>query len=914
MSNPHWDRTKAIFGEASELGDAERAAYLQRACATDAPLRQRVEALLAAADGAGEFLRDPTINEFKVAPAGNLASNPIGETVGDSIGPYRLLEVIGRGGFGTVFLAEQQHPVRRRVALKIVSPGMDTRQVIARFEAERQALALMEHPGIARVFDGGATPGGRPYFAMELVRGLPLTEYCDTHGLDTPQRLALFISVCHAVQHAHQRGIIHRDLKPSNILVTHVDGLPQPKVIDFGIAKALSGNLTDRTLHTEFRSMLGTPAYMSPEQADPSGDEADTRSDVFALGVLLYELLTGTTPLDQRSISTATMAELKRLIKEVDPPKPSTRAASLSRSGARRTDATALARSLRGDLDWIVLKCLGKRPSRRYDTVGLLAADIQRHLHHEPVLARPPSAPYRASKFVRRHRFTVALAAAVALTAAAGLALAGVQFASALRERAAAVASAAVARSEADKASAVRAFLQDMLAAVQPDQAQGNRDVTVAEALDAAAKRLSEGNFADKPAVEAAIRQTLGTTYTQIGRLPEGERQLRAAINAASHAGDEALATIEAAYSSLSSNLVQQEKHADAEAAARASLERITARLGPDAAEAATALNNIAGCIPDGLRDEEKEALYRRAVDIRLRTLGEQNLETAGTMNNLGFCLATRSKSTEAIGWFQRSIAIRRAMNKLDSAAIFPMMNLAAMLVDERPPRLAEAEPLAREAIDIAHRFFGEQHPSLISMYNLFTYVLDRCGKADEALAASDKGLSMARALLEPTQPRLVLMTQNYAGKLVEAGRHAEAEPLLLEAIAKRRTIHAGKAHEALAKPLADLGRLLLATNRPAEAEAALREALDLYRQLDGDRAYTIAMIGSDLGAALLAGGRTDEALPLLTVAAEAALAEKPINARRRVAIGRAMDALRGMGRAAEAEALAARLAQVDKP
>jgi serine/threonine protein kinase/WD40 repeat protein len=409
---------ESVFAAALEKQDPqEQAAFLDRACAGDPDLRKNVESLLSAYD-AGQFLEAPA-----AAPAATV-DEPIHEGPGTIIGPYKLLEQIGEGGFGIVFMAEQQHPVRRKVALKLLKPGMDTRQVIARFEAERQALALMDHPHIARVFDGGETVRGRPYFVMELVKGIPITDYCDQGQLTPKDRLGLFVSVCQAVQHAHQKGIIHRDLKPSNVLVTVHDGVPVVKVIDFGIAKATGQQLTDKTLFTNFAQLIGTPLYMSPEQAALSGLDMDTRSDIYSLGVLLYELLTGTTPLEKERFREAGYNEVCRIIREEEPPSPSARLSTLGQAATaistqRQSDPKRLSQLCRGELDWIVMKCLEKDRNRRYETANAFAADVQRYLHDEPVQACPPSAAYRLKKFLRRNKRPV-LAAALVLVALVG--------------------------------------------------------------------------------------------------------------------------------------------------------------------------------------------------------------------------------------------------------------------------------------------------------------------------------------------------------------------------------------------------------------------------------------------------------------------------------------------------------------
>lgn len=425
-------RAREIFLEVLEQPTPEeRAACLERACAGDPTLRAAVEALLqnhkdanAPGPSAVEVQRS---DADKLGPGGTVVVDTVTEKAGDRIGRYKLLQEIGEGGCGTVYMAEQEEPVRRRVALKVIKLGMDTKSVIARFEAERQALAMMDHPNIAKVLDAGTTDTGRPYFVMELVRGIRITEYCDQNNLSTEERLKLFIQVCQAIQHAHQKGVIHRDIKPSNMLVTLHDGVPVPLVIDFGIAKAIGQRLTDKTLFTEFQAFVGTPAYMSPEQAEMSGLDIDTRSDIYSLGVLLYELLTGQTPFDADRLMRSGLDEMRRIIREEEPLRPSTRLSTMAMAPAaalaktRREKIPVLADLVRGDVDWIVMKCLEKDRARRYATANSLAMDVQRYLDGELVLARPPSTAYRVQKFIRRNKVMVTAVAVVALVLVAGV-------------------------------------------------------------------------------------------------------------------------------------------------------------------------------------------------------------------------------------------------------------------------------------------------------------------------------------------------------------------------------------------------------------------------------------------------------------------------------------------------------------
>jgi eukaryotic-like serine/threonine-protein kinase len=523
---PNADQIIDLFNEAkARPAGPERERFLTEACRENAGLREQIVSLIEAdGDGRSELfdrglIKWPTI----------LAT----EKAGDRIGRYKLLENIGEGGCGLVYMAEQEEPVRRRVALKVIKLGMDTKSVIARFEAERQALAMMDHPNIAKVFDAGATETGRPFFVMELVRGIKITEFCDQQNLSTEQRLELFTQVCQAVQHAHQKGIIHRDLKPSNILVTLHDGMPVPKVIDFGVAKATHNQrLTDKTLFTAFEQFIGTPTYMSPEQAEMSGLDVDTRSDIYSLGVLLYELLTGWPPLNANELLQSGMSEMSRRIREDEPPHPSTRLSTMQVADlslvakSRQADAPKLIRLVQGDLDWIVMKCLEKDRARRYETVIGLAADIKRYLSSEPVTARPPTRLYRFRKLVRRNKLAVSAATAISVALVSGLCVATWAL---IRERAArdrAEQAEYAARAEALKSEQAARMIRDMLHGVGPAIRRDTKVLNVV--LTETAQRLPE--LEGQPAVQADVLTILGSAFSELGEHPNAVTMHRRAL------------------------------------------------------------------------------------------------------------------------------------------------------------------------------------------------------------------------------------------------------------------------------------------------------------------------------------------------------------------------------------------------
>ncbi len=528
---------RAIFLHAiEESNPADRLAYLDSACGDDASMRASIDALLVAHEQPAALLDHPIGSDAARMPAILAGLTDPSDHVGMQIGPYKLMELIGEGGFGLVFVAEQETPVRRRVALKIVKPGLGSKEVIARFDAERQAVAMMNHPNIAQVFDAGVTAEGVPFFAMELVRGLPITEFCDKQRLNIRQRLELMIDVCSAVQHAHQKGIIHRDLKPSNVMVTLHDGRPVAKVIDFGVAKALGEKLTEKTVYTCFFSMIGTPLYMSPEQAEMSGLDVDTRSDIFSLGVIVYELLAGETPFDRERLDSAGLDEMRRIIREEDPPRPSTRLSTLNDARDRTADqrriaARGLASTLQGDLDWIVMKALDKDRNRRYDSAASLADDLRRHLCGDPVIARPPSKLYRFQKFVRRHRVALLTATLVGVTMVLGTLSSLWQMSHAITERNA----KDLALQEATRAKAEAIAAQKKVEQFAADQVRAN-ELVVSAQIHADAGRWVDASrdFGEAVAIQPGYylpRLQRAQFYTQLWLWPEAADDLRVAFD-----------------------------------------------------------------------------------------------------------------------------------------------------------------------------------------------------------------------------------------------------------------------------------------------------------------------------------------------------------------------------------------------
>ena len=773
---------------------------------------------------------------------------PQSEGAGGRIGPFKILQQIGEGGFGSVFEAEQEHPVKRRVALKIIKLGMDTREVIVRFEAERQALALMDHPNIARVLDAGATDSGRPYFVMELVKGEPISSYCTRNKLSIVQRLQLFDQVCAAVQHAHTKGIIHRDLKPNNVLVSTQDDEPFAKVIDFGIAKATSGRLTDKTLFTEQFLMMGTPLYMSPEQAEGSAD-IDTRTDIYALGVILYELLTDTTPIDSNSLRAAGYAEVQRIIREVEPLRPSARLSKtittkLGAEAKPSDESRKLTRMLRGEIDWIVMKAIEKDRSCRYETANALATDVRRYLAGEPVLAAPPSAVYRMQKFVRRHKGTVAAASLIAVSLVVGLVgfawqariaqqqarLAQQQTHIAQQQTQLAKQQTQLAQQSADELEQVAKFEATMIGQVDPTQAgkllsddvqakfaaalvkegmpEAQRAAQIAavaglwqrvNATDAARDLIDntilkpavaeiDKQFKNQPQVDAYLRQTLASRYAQL-----------ALYDAAMPLQQSALATRRRVF-------------------------------GDDSAITVGSMLEMGSLLDNQGRPAEAEHYVREAAGKMRKMFGEDDPNTLHALSLLGLVLYNDGKLGEAETSYREVLAIqRRVLGNDDQDTLAQIHNLGLLLMYQH--KLAEAEPFLREAVEKMRRTLGDDHPNTLMAICNYGYVLEREGKLDQAETYEREALAKSRRALGDDHP-VTLVAVILTGMVLEKkGEHAEAEKLLAPMDTTTRTVFTGSNLFLRATFLIQLGLARTGLGDYAAAEAGLLDAQAILQQ-----------------------------------------------------------------------------------
>jgi serine/threonine protein kinase/Flp pilus assembly protein TadD len=754
----------AIFNAARQIDSVDdRRRYLQEACGDDHALRKRVEALLRA-HRQKHTLLDPVTVEIRAVIEAAIA----GDGPGTRVGPYRLLEPIGEGGMGTVFRAEQTEPIHRPVAVKIIKPGMDSGLILARFERERQALAIMDHPNIARVLDAGTTQTNRPYFVMELIDGVPITRFCDEHRLTLRGRLELFIPVCQAVQHAHQKGIIHRDIKPTNVLVGTYDGRPVPKVIDFGIAKAIDVKLSDRTLSTAPNSVIGTPEYMSPEQAEPDQLDIDTRSDVYSLGVLLYELLTGTTPLGPARRSGAGLLDLLRRLREEEPPRPSTRVdttAELPTVAANRgVEPRKLSGLVRGDLDWIVMKCLEKDRTRRYATANALARDVERYLNVEPVEACPPSRRYRLRKFARKNRNLLAAAGAFVLLLAAGAAvstwlavrataaerLANEERAQAVAEKDRADEEKGRADEQAAVAEAVNNFLnQDLLIQVSPEHAP-ERDLKLRTVLDRASQKL-EGRFPNQPLVEAKLHTTLSAAYQSLGELARAEHHARRAYELyLDKLGPEGRHTV-GAMNNLATALFDQRKHVEARDLYEKTIPLERKVFGPEDKITLASMSNLAGTYATLGQLEEARKLLEETLTIQKNVLGQGNRYTLTTMSNLAAVYKGLKQPDKALKLYQETVELQgKHLKPGDPQAITTKLNYAELLVVQG--EYPEGLRLRRATWEAAQQALDPDHPVRMNALKAFAASLWLTEHYEESLQRFEELLKVQRAQNPPSK------------------------------------------------------------------------------------------------------------------------------------------------------------------
>jgi tetratricopeptide (TPR) repeat protein len=739
-------------------------------------------------------------------------------------GRYTLREPVGEGGMGTVWEAEQTEPVRRPVAVKVIKPGMDSRSVLARFEAERQALALMDHPNIARVLDAGATPEGRPFFVMELVKGVPITRYCDDSRLTVRQRLELFVPVCRAVQHAHQKGVIHRDLKPSNVLVTAIDGAPVPKVIDFGVAKAAGQPLTERTLETGPGTVVGTPAYMSPEQAGLNRLDVDTRSDVYGLGALLYELLTGGPPFGREELERSGLLEALRAVREVEPDRPSARLAAAdglaALAASRGTEPRRLVAAVRGDLDWVVMKALEKDRDRRYDTAAALAADVRRNLADQPVLAGPPSAAYRLRKFVRRNRAAVLAVGLVLLALAGGVAGTVVGLVRARQAE-------AQARDDADVARTISRFFQNLLAQAdvsnQPRagglSAGRDPNLTVRVLLDRAGEEV-ERAFPNREPTEAAIRMTIGDAYLALGVYPPAQRHLERAI------------------------------------------ELRTARLGPDHPDTLDARHSLGYLFYLQSRYGEAEAVIREVGDRYAAALGADHLDTLCCRHDLAVMCRERGGFEPAEALFQEVLGrLTATLGAGHHITVMCKYDLAVLA--ERRGDYDRSAALAREVIDDLTALAGADHPHTLLARNALAWAYHRGRKYDLAEPIYREVIAAESAKLAPDHPDTLTTRQNLAELYEEQDRYDRAEPILREVLAAR-VARLGPRHTQTLASKNSLGVAYFHLRRFDLSVPLFEELLRDRRQNPGDDHPATERVAFNLAANYREVGRAEDAARLI--------------------------------------------------
>ena len=799
-ANPEqWQKIKRIVGDAIERESSCRADFVDEACGEDEELRAEVASLLDAYKNADGFSKPV----FSVADDSAAPPRP------EAIGPYRLIRELGVGGMGEVWLAEQMEPVRRFVALKVIRAGMYGAAVVQRFQAERQSLAMMDHPAIAKVFDAGATPAGQPYFAMEYVDGLPITEYCDRKKLGIRERLKLFFQVCEGVQHAHQKAIIHRDLKPSNILVVEVDGKACPRIIDFGLAKAMAPAAPGQTLFTRHGDFLGTPGYMSPEQADSDVPDIDTRADVYSLGVLLYELLTGFLPFDVAGPKKQKLDEMLRQLRECDPRRPSSKVNTNRESAgawaaSRGLDLRHLIKLLRGDLDWIALKALEKDRERRYGSAFQFAADIERYLDYRPVVARPAGMAYRLRKYIRRNRASVAAGTGILAVLTAFLITQTIQLRRITRER--------------DRADRIADFMTNMFKVSDPSQARGN-SITAREILDRAAKDVDSGLTRD-PELQASMMYEMGSVFKNLGL-----------------------------YDRASTLLTQ-------------SLQIRSRVLGPNHADTLKSLNTLAKAMYLQGRNAEAEKLFQKALETRRRVLGPAHPDTLQSQSDLAENLSVQGRYADAAKLRQETYDIRRRVLGPEHASTLDSMgNLAISLEDLG--RFADAEKLWRETLAARRRVLGPDHPVTLDTMNNLTLTLEKEDRYVDAEQLERETIEGRRRILGPEHPDTLDAMNNLARFLAEQHRYAEAEKQLRELLDVQRRVIGPENPDTL-HTISDLASTLGSDGRYPEAEKLQRELLDARLRVLGSEAPDTLQTKTGLSNTLSHEGHFDAAEKLL--------------------------------------------------
>ncbi len=797
----HWKRVKEIVGAVLDRDPVERPAFIDQACSQHEELRAEVLSLVAAYGDASGLSEHPLAVEA--------VANPSQFT---NVGPYQLIRELGVGGMGQVWLAEQTEPVRRRVALKLIKAGMYDASMVQRFQSERQSLAMMDHPTIAKVFDAGATSTGQPYFVMEYVDGVPITEYCDKKKLAIKGRLNLFLQVCEGVQHAHQKAIIHRDLKPSNILVVEVDGKPVPRIIDFGLAKAASNTLSIDL--TQMGAFVGTPGYMSPEQAEPTMHDVDTRTDVYSLGALLYELLTGFLPFDISRWKKQRLEDSLRQLREHDPPRPSTkvsanRETSTAQSEARSTNPTDLASLLSGDLDWITMKALEKGRERRYGTASELAADIGRYLENRPVLARPTSAGYRLHRYVQRNRATVAVVAGAFTILIAFAVMQAMQLRRTTRER--------------DRADRITQFMTTMFEVSDPSETRGNT-ITAREILDKASSDIDKG-LAQDPETQAQMMEVMGEVYESLGLYSRAEVLLTEAVKTRRDVFGLGRADTLRSMRNLSWVFYEEGRYAEAEKLQRETMELSRRNLGFSDKGTLAARVNLASILSAQASFGEAESLQRETLEILRRSRGPQNEDTLTCMNNLANTLSREHKYVDAEKLRRATLDIqRRVFGPEYPDTLRSMVNLADTLFLEG--RYPEAETLERETLGIQRRVLGPEHPeTLFSMYNL-TCLLNKTGRYGEAETLGRSTLEIRSRVLGKQHPKTLLAMVSLATSLLHEGQYSEARTLLEDALAsQRRTL--GPDHHDVGASLYELAILDAHQGKDNAALSLIRESID---------------------------------------------------------------------------------------